>query len=160
MHEKMWTKAVAQVKWENLNYFNLRKSISKNAVTRKYYGTYNTQQNIWDKIFKNGPRKICRGQPLKQAISPQVFLRLSSRNFTRSILEYFVPFVSLQVDTNWLEFTRIHRYQHLKLDSWCPWCLSQCKLCHELSILTIPLRVYKEYINWQERDSNPQPHSS
>ena len=73
MHEKMSTKAVVQVKWENINYFNLRKSISKNAVTRKYCGTYNTQQNIWDKIFKKGPRKICLGQPLKQAISPQVF---------------------------------------------------------------------------------------
>ena len=33
----------------------------------------------WDKVFKNGPIKICGGQPLK--------------NFTWSILEYFVPHI-------------------------------------------------------------------
>ena len=32
---------------------------------------------LWDKVFKNGPSKICGRQPLK--------------NFTWSILEYFVP---------------------------------------------------------------------
>ena len=31
----------------------------------------------WDKVFKNGPSKICGRQPL--------------RNFTRPILKYFVP---------------------------------------------------------------------
>ena len=31
----------------------------------------------WDKVFKNGPSEICGRQPLKQ--------------FTWSILEYFVP---------------------------------------------------------------------
>ena len=36
------------------------------------------QENIWDKIFKNGPSKI--------------FYRLSSTNFTGPILEYFVPY--------------------------------------------------------------------
>ena len=33
---------------------------------------------IWDKVFTNGPNKICGRQPLK--------------NFTWSILEYFVSF--------------------------------------------------------------------
>ena len=33
---------------------------------------------IWVKVFKNGPSKICRRQLLK--------------NFTWSILEYFVPY--------------------------------------------------------------------
>ena len=33
---------------------------------------------IWEKIFKNGPSKICGRQSLK--------------NFTLSILEYFVPY--------------------------------------------------------------------
>ena len=35
--------------------------------------------NIWDKVFKNGPSKICDRQ--------------SSTNFTWSILEYFVPYI-------------------------------------------------------------------
>ena len=39
---------------------------------------------IWDRVFKNGPTKICGWQPL----------RLSSTNFTWSILKYFVKFVS------------------------------------------------------------------
>ena len=33
---------------------------------------------IWDKVFQNGPSKICGRQPLE--------------NFTWSILEYFVPY--------------------------------------------------------------------
>ena len=46
---------------------------------------------IWDKIFKNGLRKICGRQPLKelkgygvfkQNISLQIFERLSPTNFT------------------------------------------------------------------------------
>ena len=36
---------------------------------------------IWNKLFNNGPGKICGRQPLK--------------NFTWSIPEYFVPFVRL-----------------------------------------------------------------
>ena len=36
--------------------------------------------NIWGKLSKNGPSKICRRQPIK--------------SFTWSILEYFVPFNS------------------------------------------------------------------
>ena len=56
---------------------------------------------IWDKVFKNRLNKFCGRQPLKnlkgygllkQTISLQIFLRLSSTNFTLSILEYFVPF--------------------------------------------------------------------
>ena len=38
---------------------------------------------IWDKVFKNGPSKICGRQPLK--------------NFTWSILEYFVPYVTVKI---------------------------------------------------------------
>ena len=54
----------------------------------------------WDKVFKNGPSKICGRQPLenlkwydllKQTISLQRFWRLSSTNFTWSILEHFFP---------------------------------------------------------------------
>ena len=36
------------------------------------------RNNIWDKLLKNGPSKICGRQPLK--------------NFTWSILEYFVSY--------------------------------------------------------------------
>ena len=54
----------------------------------------------WDKVFKNGPSKICGRQPLenlkwydllKQTICLQRFWRLSYTNFTWSILEYFFP---------------------------------------------------------------------
>ena len=51
-------------------------------------------------VFKNGPSKTGRRQPLKnlkgygvpkQTISLQIFQRLSATNFTWFILEYFVP---------------------------------------------------------------------
>ena len=38
---------------------------------------------IWDKVFKNGPSKICGRQPLK--------------NFSLTIPEYFVPFRDKEV---------------------------------------------------------------
>ena len=38
---------------------------------------------LWGKVFKNGPGKICGRQPLK--------------NFTWSILEYFAPYLNLNV---------------------------------------------------------------
>ena len=41
------------------------------------HGTKSRNAHIWVKILKKGPYKICRRQPLK--------------NFTWSILEYFVP---------------------------------------------------------------------
>ena len=56
---------------------------------------------IWDKLFKIGSSNICGRQPLKnlkgygllkQTISLQIFQRLSSTNFTWSILEQFVPY--------------------------------------------------------------------
>ena len=60
---------------------------------------------IWDKVFKNGPSKICGRQPfkhlkgyglLKQTLILQIFKRPPSTNFTWSILEYFVQTLSLQ----------------------------------------------------------------
>ena len=51
------------------------------SLTEATAFTINTKQksfkNIWGKVFKNGPSKICVRQPLK--------------NFTWSILEYFAP---------------------------------------------------------------------
>ena len=54
---------------------------------------------IWDKVFKNEPSKICGRQPLKDLKqygllkqSLESFSRLSSTNFTCSILKYFVPY--------------------------------------------------------------------
>ena len=46
---------------------------------------------IWGKVFQNGPSKICGRQSLK--------------NFTRSILEYFVPYI-LQVEPSPLKKVR------------------------------------------------------
>ena len=43
----------------------------------------------WDKVFKNGPCKICGRQPLK-TWRDMVYLRLSSASFTWSNLENFV----------------------------------------------------------------------
>ena len=48
-------------------------------------------RNIWDKLFKNGPIKICGRQPLKNLkeyglLTLQIFQRLCSTNFTWSIL--------------------------------------------------------------------------
>ena len=56
---------------------------------------------LWDKVSKNRPSKIYGRQPLKiwrnlvcfkQTILLQIFWRLSSTNFTWSILEYFDPY--------------------------------------------------------------------
>ena len=52
---------------------------------------------MWDKVFKNGPSKICGRQPLKKFLLKfyfHGFPQFSSTNFTLSILEYFVPYVS------------------------------------------------------------------
>ena len=63
----------------------------------------NLLKGIWDKVFKNNPSKICGKQSLKnlkryglpkKTIPLQIFCRLSSTNFTQSILEYFVPYNS------------------------------------------------------------------
>ena len=51
---------------------------------------HSLQKYIWDKVSKNGPSKICGRKPLKNFKS-----FLSSTNFTWSILEYLVSYVSL-----------------------------------------------------------------
>ena len=43
----------------------------------------------WDKVFKNGPSKICGRQPLKNL--KRYGQRQSFTNFTWSIFECFVP---------------------------------------------------------------------
>ena len=56
-------------------------------------------KNSWDKVFQNGPSKISGRQPLKnlkdygllkQTMPLQIFQRVSSTNFTWSVLEYFI----------------------------------------------------------------------
>ena len=44
---------------------------------------YSFKHIIWDKVFKNGPNKICGRQPLK--------------DFTWSVLDNFVPFIPMDV---------------------------------------------------------------
>ena len=52
---------------------------------------------IWDKLFKNGPSRICGRQPLK--------------NFTWSILEYFVTYINyVNVKVN---FSNYHSFNLL-----------------------------------------------
>ena len=70
---------------------------------RKYFkgDLLRNEQRNWVKVFKNRPSKTCGRQPskhlerydlLKQSISLQIFWKLSPRNFSWSILEYFVPY--------------------------------------------------------------------
>ena len=54
-----------------------------NRFLELYLELYNYLSGIWDKVFKNGPSNICGRQPLK--------------NFTSSILEYFVLYVTLMI---------------------------------------------------------------
>ena len=50
---------------------------------------------IWDKVFKNGPRKICGRQPLRNLKGYDLLKQRSfSTTFPWSILEYFVPYIS------------------------------------------------------------------
>ena len=54
-----------------------------------------TKHSIWDKVFKNGPSKVCERHPLKtlKVYGFQILQRMSFTSFTWSILEYFVPYV-------------------------------------------------------------------
>ena len=65
-------------------------------IMQKFVEISLSRINKWTKVFKNGPGEICGRQPLKnlkgyallkQTISIQIFERLSSTNFTWSILE-------------------------------------------------------------------------
>ena len=69
--------------------------------------------DIRDKVFKNGPSKICGRQPsknlnwydlLRQTISLQIFERFSSTNFTSSILEYLDSFIIIKNMMTWMWF--------------------------------------------------------
>ena len=51
------------------------------------------KMKIWDKIFKNGPSKICGRQPLKN-LKGYGLLRLSFTNFTWFIRDDFAPYVA------------------------------------------------------------------
>ena len=93
--------------------------------------------NIWDKVFNNGPSKICGRQSLKnlkghdllkQTISFQIFQRLSSTNLTWSILEYFVSFA------HWDDFSENYEIEFkLKLEH------GTKKICNFILMLIIPL---------------------
>ena len=54
---------------------------------------YCFMSGTYGKVFKNGPSEICGRKPLKNLKRYGLLKqRLSSTNFTRSILEYFVPY--------------------------------------------------------------------
>ena len=90
-------------------------NISTSYMHSNYFQCPRVGSNTWDKVFKNGPSKICERQSLKnlkgygllkQIISLNIFWRLSSINFTWPILEFFAPFVMLQEDwsiTKWYQ---------------------------------------------------------
>ena len=72
------------------------------------YGCSVVTRSAWDKVFKNGLSKICGIQPIKTSsdmvcfnrsyyiisIFNFFFSRLSSTNFTRSIVEYFLSHIA------------------------------------------------------------------
>ena len=73
-------------------------------ISKLFYHVVSIQ--IWDKVFKNRPSEICGREPLKdlkwygllkQTISLQIFYMLSSTKFTWSILEYFVPYIVVEL---------------------------------------------------------------
>ena len=75
-------------------------AIDKKVCSLLQTKTWIMRQN-WDKVFKNGPRKLCGTQSLNILNGYHIpsNLRLSSTNFTYSILECFVPNAN-QVYTN------------------------------------------------------------
>ena len=57
----------------------------------------NNKKHIWDKLFKNGPSKICGRRPLKilkQTISLQIVKGCLPQIITLSILDCFVPYIT------------------------------------------------------------------
>ena len=67
--------------------------------------------DIWVKVFKNGPNKTFGRQPLKnlklydvpkQTISLQTFSRLFSTDFTQYILEYFDPYQAKDLSADYM----------------------------------------------------------
>ena len=84
---------------KNLDFTDIKVPNKSTKTPNKYL----TMTNIWLKVFKNGPSKICGRQLLKnlkwyglltQNISLQNFNMPSSRNFTWFILEYLDPYAS------------------------------------------------------------------
>ena len=88
--------------------FSPKEKINFPTRCLKNFGEFESRNSIrsvfqlkkWVKVFKNGPRKIYRRQPLKnlkgygllrQAILLQISEGVSSSNFTWSILEYLDP---------------------------------------------------------------------
>ena len=68
---------------------------------------------IWGNVFKNGPSKIYRRQPLKiwrgkADHNPSNFLKQSSTNFTWSIPEYFVPYILLYISNTFISNTEMN----------------------------------------------------
>ena len=63
------------------------------ALGRELFLQKNSIIDIWGKVFKNGPSKICGRHPLKKFKEYGLLSRLSPTNFTWSILEYFEPLI-------------------------------------------------------------------
>ena len=88
---------------------------------KRVFWLFSFSKIIWGKVFKNGPSKICGRQRyedlkwyglLRQTISLQIFKKLSSSNFTWSILEYFFPYqilTSFNITFSTLSITKISR---------------------------------------------------
>lgn len=64
---------------------------SRDSTSYLHYKLMILCKDIWDKVFTDGPTRICGAQPLK--------------NFTWSILECFGPFISQTHSINYLSLS-------------------------------------------------------
>ena len=76
--------------WECHAFFNKKspehpvKNIPVYKITQLFCMYIRKLRHKWNKVFKDGPSKICRRQPLKN-------LKAVLHKFHLAILEYFVP---------------------------------------------------------------------
>ena len=105
-------------------------------------------KKIWVKVFKNGPSKISRRQPLKdvkrysllrQIISLQLFSRLCSANFTWPILKIFEPFWNSQMYIfNYFHiFSYVYQNFFLIVKAFFNFSISVCHFTHFIRIFPI-----------------------
>ena len=73
--------------------------------------------NIWDKVFKSGPSKICGRQSLKNL--KEYGLLKSSINFTWPTLEYFVPYINQLLDGSQNALSVSHTLASITFSQFC-----------------------------------------
>ena len=88
-------------------------NLAINASVRLYIGQSIQEWTKWN-LWKTAFKKYKRIWSAKQTISLQIFQKLSSTNFTWSILEYFVPYVCICKYMNRIEVHLVEYYLKIK----------------------------------------------